>query len=149
MRSRGRIGDSGGMNPDVRAYLGAIASPARRRDAETMLEVMERASDEPATMWGSIVGFGRYHYRYDSGREGDCHAIGFAARKAATVVYLMDGVGSHAEALQRLGPHTTGVGCLYLKDVSAVDLDVLHDIVATSFRTLTRGTYTKRARDSD
>jgi hypothetical protein len=59
----------------------------------------------------------------------------------------MDGVGAHAEALQRLGPHTTGVGCLYLKDVSAVDLDVLHDIVATSFRTLTRGTCTERARD--
>jgi hypothetical protein len=135
------------MNPDVQAYLDAIGSPARRRDAETMLEIMERASDEPATMWGSIVGFGRYHYRYDSGREGDCHAIGFAARKAATVVYLMDGVGAHAEALQRLGPHTTGVGCLYVKDVGAVDLDVLHDIVAASFRTLTRGTFTERARD--
>jgi hypothetical protein len=135
------------MNPDVQAYLDAIGSPARRRDAETMLEIMERASDEPATMWGSIVGFGRYHYRYDSGREGDCHAIGFAARKAATVVYLMDGVGAHAEALQRLGPHTTGVGCLYLKDVSAVDQDVLHGMLVQSFRTLTRATYTKRARD--
>ena len=135
------------MNPDVQAYLDAIASPTRRRDAETMLEVMERASGERATMWGSIVGFGQYHYRYDSGREGDCQAIGFAARKAATVVYLMDGVGAHGDALTRLGPHTTGVGCLYLKDVSAVDLDVLHDIVATSYRTLTRGTYTKRARE--
>jgi hypothetical protein len=136
-----------GRHTDVQAYVDAIVSPTRRRDAETMLELMARASGEPATMWGSIVGFGEYHYRYDSGREGDCQAVGFASRKAATVVYLMDGVGAHAEALQRLGPHTTGVGCLYLKDVGAVDLEVLHDIVATSFRTLTRGTYTKRARD--
>jgi hypothetical protein len=136
-----------GRHQDVQAYLDAIGSPTRRRDAETMLELMARASGQPATMWGSIVGFGEYHYRYDSGREGDCQAVGFAARKAATVVYLMDGVGAHAEALQRLGPHTTGVGCLYLKDLGAVDLEVLHDIVATSFRTLTRGTYTKRARD--
>jgi len=132
---------------DVQAYLDAIVSPTRRRDAETMLGIMERASGEPATMWGSIVGFGQYHYRYDSGREGDCHAIGFAARKTATVVYLLDGVGAHEDALQRLGPHTTGVGCLYLKDVSAVDLDVLHDMLASSFRRLTRDTYTKRARD--
>ena len=88
-----------------------------------------------------------HHYRYDSGREGDCPAVGFAARKAATVVYLMDGVGAHRRHA-RLGPHTTGVGCLYLKDVGAVDAGVLHDMVAGSFRTLTAGTYTMRARDN-
>ena len=136
-----------GRNTDVQAYVDAIASPTRRRDAETMLALMERASGEPATMWGSSVGFGQYHYRYESGREGDCHAVGFAARKTATVVYLLDGVGAHTDALSRLGPHSTGVGCLYLKDVSAVDLDVLHDMVATSYRTLTRGVHTDRARD--
>ena len=73
--------------------------------------------------------------------------MGFAPRKAATSVYLVDGVGAHTEELARLGPHTTGVGCLYLKDVSAVDLDVLAEIVGGAYRTLTAGVYTKRARD--
>lgn len=98
-------------------------------------------------MWGSIVGFGEYHYKYQSGREGDAPAGGFAARKSATTVYVSDGVGAHAELLERLGPHTTGVGCIYVKDLTAVDLDVLGAIVTRSYAALTDGTYTKRARE--
>ena len=99
-------------------------------------------------MWGpSIIGFGQYHYRYDSGREGDGPAASFSPRKAATTIYLPDGSGAYADRLSRLGPHTTGVGCLYLKDLATVDLGVLEEIVAESYRTVTSGTYGSRAAD--
>ena len=99
-------------------------------------------------MWGSsIVGYGTYHYRYESGREGDAPAAGFSPRKAATTVYLADGVAAYTALLERLGPHKTSVGCVYIKDLSEVDLDVLGQIIAQSYATLTQGTYTKRARE--
>ena len=113
-----------------------------------MLALMRRVTGTDPEMWGTAIGFGSYHYRYESGREGDAAAVSFAPRKAALVVYLLDGVGAHEERLERLGPHTTGVGCLYLKDLEKVDLAVLEDIVTTSWRTLTAGTYTKRAREA-
>jgi hypothetical protein len=128
------------MEPGVRTYLTGISSPKRRRDAETMVEVMRRATGEEPKMWGTIVGFGQYHYTYDSGREGDAPAAGFAARKAATTVYVTDGVDAHAELLDQLGPHTTGRGCIYVKDLTAVDLEVLEAIVSRSYSTLTGGT---------
>jgi hypothetical protein len=131
----------------VRSYLDAIPSARRRRDADTMIHVMRRATGQEPYMWGNIVGFGTYHYRYDSGRQGDAPATGFAARKTATTIYLSDGVGAHVAALERLGPHTTGVACVYLKDVAVVNLDVLADIIRASYRTLTSGTYGKRARE--
>lgn len=135
------------MNTDVDAYVAAITAPKRRRDAETMLGVMQRATGVSPTMWGTIVGYGQYHYKYASGREGDSAAAAFSARKSATVVYVNDGVGHHADLLERLGPHTTGVACIYLKDLTAVDLDVLEAIVARSYATLIDGTYTQRARE--
>ena len=132
----------------VAAYIQAIPSPARRRDAETVLGLMERVTGEQPRMWGSsIVGFGGYHYRYESGREGDGPAASFSARKAALTVYLNDGVGAHEDLLSRLGPHTTSVACLYIKDLSSVDPAVLEEIVRSSYRTLTAGTYGGRARD--
>ncbi len=109
-----------------------------------MVELMRRATGEEPEMLGSIVGFGQYHYKYASGRAGDAPAAGCSARKAATAIYVADGVGAHAEPLARLGPHTTGVGCIYVNDLSAVDLDVLDAIVSTSYTALT---YTKRARE--
>jgi hypothetical protein len=132
---------------DVQTHLERVTPAKRRRDAQTLVDLMRRATGEEPRMWGSIVGFGQYHYRYDSGREGDAPAAGFAPRKAASTVYLSDGVGAHADALERLGPHTTGVGCLYLKDLEEVDLAVLEEVVARSYATLTAGTYGQRARD--
>jgi hypothetical protein len=108
---------------------------------------MARVTGEPPQLWGSIIGFGRYHYKYQSGREGDVAAAGFAPRKVATTIYLVDGVGRHEQQLERLGPHTTGVGCLYIKDFDKIDLRVLEEIVAESYRTVTRDTYTLRARE--
>lgn len=133
---------------DPRAFVAAVARPARRRDAETLLGLMERATGQPARMFGtSIVGFGEYRYAYASGRRGHAAAAGFSPRAAASVVYLSDGVDAHAATLARLGPHTTGVGCLYLKDLARVDLGVLEEIIAASYATLTAGTYGQRARD--
>ena len=136
-----------GVPAEVRDFLAKVEPERRRRDAETLLELFTRVTGAEPTLWGTIVGFGSYHYKYASGREGDTPAVGFAPRKAASTVYLVDGVAAHAEELARLGPHTTGVGCLYLKDVAAVDLDVLAEIVAGTYRTLAGGVYTKRARD--
>jgi hypothetical protein len=125
-----------------------VTHPVRRRDAETLLALMERATGESARMWGSsIVGFGEYHYKYASGREGDAAAAGFSPRKAASTVYLADGIGAHAELLAKLGPHTTGVGCLYLKDLEEIDLGVLERVVRDSYATVTAGVWGQRARE--
>jgi hypothetical protein len=109
---------------------------------------MREATGEDPALRGTIVGFGEYHYRYDSGREGDAPAAGFSPRRQASTIYLLDGVAAHEDALARLGPHSTGVGCVYIKDLDAVDLAVLAEIVAASYRTLTAGTFGSRAREA-
>ena len=127
---------------DVEAFLASVPDPTRRADAATMLALMTRVTGQPARLWGaSIVGFGRYHYAYSSGREGDMAAAGYSPRKAATTIYLMDGVQRHEALLARLGPHTLGQGCLYLKRLDDVDLGVLEAIVSDSYATLTAGTF--------
>ncbi len=133
------------MDDDVRAHLETVSSPTRRRDAGTLVELMQRATGQPPKLWGTMVGFGQYHYRYPSGREGDAPAAAFAARKAASTVYVLDGVDSYRDLLARLGPHTTGVGCIYVKDLDQVDLEVLETIVARSYAALTAGTFPRRA----
>ena len=136
------------MDQTVQDYIDSVPGETRRRDAETLVDLMGRVTGQEPAMWGkSIIGFGQYHYKYASGREGDAAAIGFAPRKAATTIYLLDGVGAYTEPLSRLGPHTTGVGCLYVKDLAKVDLGVLEAIVDESYRTLTAGTYGHRAAD--
>ncbi|MGN8245401.1 DUF1801 domain-containing protein, partial [Cellulomonas soli] len=123
---------------DVEAFLAAVDHPVRRRDAQRLLALMREVTGEPARLWGpSIVGFGAYHYRYPSGREGDMAAAGFSPRKAATTIYFPDGVEAHAELLARLGPHTVGRSCLYVKDLDDVDLSVLEQAVRRSYATMT------------
>lgn len=134
---------------DPVAFVESVEHPVRRRDALTLLELMRRATGAEPRMFGAaIVGYGEYHYRYASGHEGDAAAAGFSPRKAATTVYLNDGLGAHEALLERLGPHTTGVGCLYLKDLERNDLGVLEAIVRRSFTTLTSGTFGQRATES-
>lgn len=131
---------------DPVGFIEAVEPPGRRRDAATLLELMRRVTGVEPRMFGTaIVGFGEYHYKYATGTEGDAPAAAFSPRKAASVVYLNDGISAHENLLGRLGPHTTGVGCLYLKDVAVVDLGVLEEIVRRSYATLTGGTYGKRA----
>jgi hypothetical protein len=134
---------------DVRTYLEEVTPEKRRRDGVKLLEIMTGATHEKPRMWGKLVGFGQYHYKYDSGREGDAPAAAFAPRKAATVIYLADGISRYEEQLARLGPHTTGVGCLYINDLDKIDLSVLEMIIGESYGTVTAGTYTSRAREGD
>src|SRR5215218_10268641 len=137
----------GDPNEAVRTYLDGVTPEKRRRDAENLLALMSRVTGETPQLWGSVIGFGQYHYKYPTGREGDAAAAGFAPRKAATTIYLLDGIGRYGAQLERLGPHTTGVGCLYIKDLDKIDLSVLEGIMTESYRTLTAGTYGLRARE--
>jgi Domain of unknown function (DU1801) len=120
---------------NVDEFLNGIEHEKRRRDAKTLLNLIETATGENPRMWGSIVGFGQYDYRYESGREGTAPIVGFAPRKAATTIYLAHGLTAQEDLLRKLGPHTTGVGCLYIKNLEAVDVDVLSKIVAKSYET--------------
>ncbi|MGD7706397.1 DUF1801 domain-containing protein [Microlunatus sp. Y2014] len=132
---------------DVAEFLERVTPERRVRDARTLLDLFGRVTGLEPELHGTIIGYGSYHYVYASGREGDAPAASFAPRKAATSIYLPDGIGAHTEALERLGPHTTGVGCLYLKDLAKVDQAVLEEIVATSYERMSSGTWTQRARD--
>jgi hypothetical protein len=114
----------------VDAFVDGVKDPAQRSDAKELVQLMQKASGEKPKLWGpSIVGFGSYHYKYDSGREGDMLRIGFSARKAALVLY---GMLDHADAnalLPKLGKHTTGKGCLYIKKLADVDKTVLETLI--------------------
>ena len=123
----------------VDSFIEAVEHPVRRADAKVLRAMMERVSGEPAVMWGSsIVGFGRYHYRYDSGHEGDACRIGFSPRKAQLVLYV-GGFSGHEDRLRRLGKHKTGKGCLYIKTLSDVDLAALEEIVTTALQEASGG----------
>jgi len=103
-------------NVSVTAYIEGLTDPTRRSDARELVEIMQRASGEKPRLWGpSIVGFGTYHYKYESGREGDMPLIGFSPRKSAMVLYSMLAHADAKTALAKLGRHTTGKGCLYIK----------------------------------
>jgi len=120
---------------DVGAFLDGIGNDQRRRDAKALVELMGEVTGQPAVLWGpSIVGFGSHHYRYDSGREGDMPSVGFAPRAAQTVLYLPGGMDQYAHLLKRLGQHTTGKGCLYLKRVDQADAAALRELIALAYR---------------
>ncbi|MEP6648374.1 MAG: hypothetical protein ABJA74_00460 [Lapillicoccus sp.] len=87
------------MTKHVYAHLESVSSATRRRDADTLLALMRAVTGEEPHMWATVVGFGQYHYRYPSGREGDAPAAGFAARKSASTIYVPDGVGAHSDLL--------------------------------------------------
>ncbi len=121
---------------DVDAFLAAVPDEKRRADAYAMLELMRSVTGQPPLMWGpSIVGFGSYHYRYESGRTGDAPLAAFSPRKANLVVYLVGGFEDrYPKLLEQLGPHKTGKACLYLKRLTDVDLDVLRQLIERSMR---------------
>jgi hypothetical protein len=117
----------------VTAFIGAIPDPVRQVDARALVKLMKAASGEKPKMWGpSIIGFGSTHYVYDTGREGDMPLVGFSPRKAATVLYGMKGFRGSEALLARLGRHTEGGGCIYVRELADVDRKVLEEIVARS-----------------
>ena len=117
----------------VVAFVDALPEQARRTDAKKLIKLMSKASGEKATLWGpSIIGFGTYHYKYESGREGDTMLVGFSPRKAALVLYGVTGTERAASLLSQLGLHTTGKGCLYIKKLSDIDENTLEKLIVHS-----------------
>src|SRR5262245_19840827 len=118
----------------VDAFLKKVADPQQRADAFAILKLMKDVTGLEPRMWGpSMVGFGEYHYKYDSGHEGDCFLIGFAPRKGQVTLYFMPGLQRFTSFLKKLGKYKTGKACLYIKKLEDVDLDVLRDMIEVGF----------------
>lgn len=123
------------VSPDD--LIAGIEHPVRQRDALALLSLYRRITGLEPKVWGpSMVGYGRYDYVYDSGHSGSMLAAGFAARKAELVIYNLPGYEGMDDLLGRLGPHKTGKSCLYLKDLSKIDMGVLEELIATGFATM-------------
>lgn len=127
----------------VEAFIESVADPVRRDEARQIDAMMRRVSGEEARMWGpSIIGYGQYHYRYESGHEGDAPRLGFSPRKAELVLYVL-GVDPERQSeedslLRRLGKHRTGKSCLYIRRLDQVDPDVLEQLATLSWETMAR-----------
>ncbi len=120
---------------DPHAFIAAVAHPTRRADAERLLEIMEEASGQPAIMWGpTIVGFGTYHYKYESGREGDAVAIGFSPRSANLALYGLTIAPTASALLAELGKHKRGASCLYVNNLADVDGEILARLARDGYR---------------
>lgn len=123
----------------VGKFLDAVEPETKREDARQICALMERVSGYPPKMWGpAIVGFGQYHYKYESGREGDFLLTGFSPRKAALALYIMDGYQDREEILSRLGKFTRGKSCLYVKRLTDIDLAVLEELIRDSLAYMRR-----------
>ena len=117
----------------VADFIAAVENPTRRADAETLCALFEEISGEPPKMWGpSIIGFGRYHYRYDSGHEGDAPRLGFSPRKAHVVVYVMSGFKGQDAMIARIGKVKTSVSCMSVNRLDQIDLEVLREMAVAS-----------------
>jgi hypothetical protein len=122
----------------VDEFLASVEHPVRRQDAETVLELMRNVTGQEPVMWGpSIIGFGSYHYKYASGREGDAAAVGFSPRKANLALYGLTYAPESAPLLARLGKHKTSVACLYVNKLADIDLGVLKNLIELGYRTIT------------
>ena len=115
---------------DIETFLNTVEHPVRRENALVVLALMRKVSGVEPRMWGtSMVGFGQYHYKYDSGREGDCYIIGFSPRKANLTLYIMPGYQDLSSYLSRLGKHKIGKCCLYINKLADVDMAVLEELL--------------------
>lgn len=118
---------------EVDRFISSVGDERQREDARAICTMMTRLSGHPAAMWGpSIIGFGTYRYRYESGREGEMCRVGFSPRKGQTVIYLIDGYAGKDAQLAKLGKHKIGKSCLYIKKLSEVDQIVLEAMIADS-----------------
>ena len=125
----------------VKAFVDAIEDSQKRKDCRALMKTMSRLTGNRAKMWGaSIVGYGSYHYRYASGREGDFFLMGFSPRKQALTIYVVAGFSHFPKLMKQLGKYKTGKSCLYVKRLDDVDPDVLEELLAQS-RDYLRRTY--------
>ena len=117
----------------VEDFINSVESEQKRKDSWDMIALMKKITGSEPRMWGSsLVGFGSYHYKYESGREGDFFITGFSPRKAAFTVYIMPGFSEYADLMEQLGPYKTGKSCLYIKNLDVVDLGILEQIISKS-----------------
>lgn len=118
-------------------FLAAVEPEQKRLDSQSVCALMAEVTGEEPRMWGaSIVGFGQYHYVYESGREADWMLVGFSPRKQNLTLYIMSGFAAYGELMERLGPHKTGKSCLYIKRLSDLNLDVLKELISQSVQHL-------------
>jgi hypothetical protein len=123
----------------VADFLNSVDDEQKRMDCFEILKVMKQATKSEPKMWGpSIVGFGNYHYVYESGREGDWFLAGFSPRKQNLTLYIMSGFDRFNDLLKKLGKHSTGKGCLYIKKLSDVDTKVLKELVEESVKVMSK-----------
>lgn len=126
---------------DPNDFIDNVEPEWKREDAKTICALMERLSGRPPKLWGaSIIGFGQYHYKYASGREGDSLMTGISPRKAALTLYVMGGFKQRPDLMARLGKYKTGKSCLYVKRLSDIDMAVLEDLIAADIAYM-RATY--------
>jgi len=122
----------------AQAFVDAVEHPVRRADGQALLDLFEQLTDQPPVMWGpSIIGFGSYHYKYASGREGDAAAVGFSPRKGTLALYGLTYAPGSAPLLEGLGKHKTGAACLYVNKLADVDLAVLRALISLGYKHMT------------
>jgi len=124
------------MKSDIKKFIDAIDSEAKQQDAIALLALMEKASGFAPYLSGSIISFGQYHYKYDSGREGDSCVTGFTPRKAKISIYIMSGFSEFEDELAQLGKHKATVSCLYINKLADIDTKVLTKIVNASVKAM-------------
>jgi len=118
---------------NVIAFIEDVENPKKREDAFKLLEIFTETTGYPAKMWGpSIIGFGAYHYKYESGHEGDAPLVGFSPRKAKISLYFATGDTEREALLERFGKHTSGKGCVYINNIKDIHVDVLKELINQS-----------------
>jgi hypothetical protein len=123
----------------VEVFLNKIENEKRKKDSFAVLELLKKCTKSEPSMWGlSIVGFGNYHYKYASGREGDWFKVGFSPGKQNMTLYIMTGFSRHEEIMKRLGKHKIGKSCLYINKLEDVNLSVLEELVESSVNHLSK-----------
>ncbi len=126
----------------VEDFLNAVEHPTRKKDGFELLRIMKEITKKKAIMWGpSVVGFGTYHYKYKTGREGDMPLVGFSPRKQSLSVYIMPGFEEYKDLLGKLGKHKTGKACLYINKLADVDISILKMIIKKSVEALLKDGY--------
>jgi len=119
----------------VTDFINSVESEQKKKDAFELLALFKELTNEKAVLWGpSLIGFGSYHYKYESGREGDFFVAGFSPRKTALTIYIMSGFSKHDRLMTKLGKHKTGKSCLYINKLDDIDREVLKELVLESIK---------------
>ena len=122
-------------NESIEKYINSIKDENVKKDCYTIIKLMQSITQKEPKMWGSsIIGFGDYHYKYASGREGDFFLTGFSPRKQNLALYLMGGLENQKDLLKKLGKHKTGKSCLYIKSLNDIDKEVLKEMIVQSVK---------------